>query len=87
MPHHNESGYWWQGRTPGWRRWPPWHLLPLHLPRQRTAAAPSASSSSTGSWEKPLQRLHGAGHGSSNPEYTAGYPNALGDLQRHRRLR
>lgn len=53
MPHHNESGYWWQGRTPGWHRSPPWRLLPHSTcPGRAHCSAPSASSSSTGSWGK-----------------------------------
>ncbi|MFM4803719.1 glycoside hydrolase family 9 protein [Aeromonas bivalvium] len=82
MPHHNESGYWWQGENA--------RLASL-------AAAAFAAAQRLPDIAAPLQ-AHGQhqldwilgrnpfdacmlmGHGIKNPAYTAGYPNAPGGI-------
>ncbi|MEZ6928981.1 glycoside hydrolase family 9 protein [Aeromonas sp. S16(2024)] len=82
MPHHNESGYWWQGEN----------ARLASLAAMAFAAArhfPQQSQLLTTFGQRQLDWILGqnpfnacmlAGHGINNPSYTAGYPNALGGV-------
>lgn len=90
MPHNNESGYWWQGRTPGWRRSPPWRLPPLPICHANASrCSPSASTSSTGSRGRiPSTPACWQVMAATTPPTPPVIPMRWGDLQRHhRRLR
>ncbi len=51
MPHHNESGYWWQGENARLASLAPWRLPPRPNCRANASrCSASASTSSTGSW-------------------------------------
>lgn len=81
MPHHNESGYWWQGRMPGWPPWPPWPLPPPTLPAAiRLLLGFGQHQLDWILGQNPFNACMLAGHGINNPGYTAGYPNALGGI-------
>lgn len=82
MPHHNESGYWWQGENArlaslaamsfAAARQLPQQGRPLRTFGQRQL-----------DWilgQNPFNACMLAGHGINNPSYTAGYPNALGGI-------
>ncbi|MNC11975.1 Glycosyl hydrolase family 9 [compost metagenome] len=82
MPHHNESGYWWQGEN----------ARLASLAAMAFAAArhfPQQSQLLTTFGQRQLDWILGqnpfnacmlAGHGINNPSYTAGYPNAPGGI-------
>lgn len=82
MPHHNESGYWWQGENArlaslaalafAARPWLP------HLASALTAYGQHQLDWILGN--NPFDACMLAGHGCNNPSYTAGWPNALGGI-------
>lgn len=82
MPHHNESGYWWQGENArlaslaamafaAARHFLQQHQLLMTFGQRQL------------DWilgQNPFNACMLAGHGINNPSYTAGYPNALGGI-------
>ncbi|WP_029299461.1 glycoside hydrolase family 9 protein, partial [Aeromonas hydrophila] len=82
MPHHNESGYWWQGENARLASLAAMAFAAAaQLPRQRKPLLTFGQHQLD--WilgQNPFNACMLAGHGSNNPAYTAGYPNALGGI-------
>jgi hypothetical protein len=82
MPHHNESGYWWQGENA--------RLASLAAAAFAAAARlPDLAASLDAHGQRQLDWILGLnpfdacmliGHGIKNPGYTAGYPSAPGGI-------
>lgn len=82
MPHHNESGYWWQGENARLASLAAMTFSAAKLlPQQRKPLL--AFGQRQLDWilgQNPFNACMLAGHGINNPSYTAGYPNALGGI-------
>ena len=82
MPHHNESGYWWQGENARLASLAAMAFAAAaQLPRQRKPLLTFGQHQLD--WilgQNPFNACMLAGHGGNNPAYTAGYPNALGGI-------
>ena len=82
MPHHNESGYWWQGENARLASLAAMAFAAAaQLPSQRKPLLSFGQHQID--WilgQNPFNACMLAGHGSNNPAYTAGYPNALGGI-------
>ena len=82
MPHHNESGYWWQGENARLASLATMAFAAAqHLPGQ--SALLRTFGQQQLDWilgRNPFNACMLAGQGINNPEYTAGYPNAQGGI-------
>ncbi|MFM5241611.1 glycoside hydrolase family 9 protein [Aeromonas rivipollensis] len=82
MPHHNESGYWWQGENARLASLAAMAFAAArHFPQQRPLLMTFGQRQLD--WilgQNPFNACMLAGHGINNPSYTAGYPNALGGI-------
>ncbi len=82
MPHHNESGYWWQGENARLASLAAMAFAAArHFPQQRQILMTFGQRQLD--WilgQNPFNACMLAGHGINNPSYTAGYPNALGGI-------
>ncbi|WP_262108904.1 glycoside hydrolase family 9 protein [Aeromonas sp. Marseille-Q5825] len=82
MPHHNESGYWWQGENARLASLAAMAFAAaLHFPQQSPLLMTFGQRQLD--WilgQNPFNACMLAGHGINNPSYTAGYPNALGGI-------
>ncbi|MGU5715466.1 glycoside hydrolase family 9 protein [Aeromonas taiwanensis] len=82
MPHHNESGYWWQGENARLASLAAMAFAAAaQLPRQSRLLRTFGQHQLD--WilgQNPFNACMLAGHGINNPSYTAGYPNALGGI-------
>ncbi|MDU1143445.1 glycoside hydrolase family 9 protein [Aeromonas rivipollensis] len=82
MPHHNESGYWWQGENARLASLAAMAFAAArHFPQQRQLLMTFGQRQLD--WilgQNPFNACMLAGHGINNPSYTAGYPNALGGI-------
>ncbi|WP_434663460.1 glycoside hydrolase family 9 protein [Aeromonas sp. NJAU223] len=82
MPHHNESGYWWQGENARLASLAAMTFSAASvLPQQRKPL--QAFGQRQLDWilgQNPFNACMLAGHGINNPSYTAGYPNAPGGI-------
>ncbi|MFQ2292382.1 glycoside hydrolase family 9 protein [Aeromonas enteropelogenes] len=82
MPHHNESGYWWQGENARLASLATMAFAAAtQLPRQRKLLLNFGQHQLD--WilgQNPFNACMLAGHGINNPSYTAGYPNAQGGI-------
>lgn len=84
IPHHNESGYWWQGENARLAS-----LAAMAFAAARSLPSPLQHQPLLSFGQRQLDWILGqnpfnacmlAGHGINNPSYTAGYPNALGGI-------
>ena len=82
MPHHNESGYWWQGENARLASLAAMAFAAArHFPQQSQLLTTFGQHQLD--WilgQNPFNACMLAGHGINNPSYTAGYPNALGGI-------
>ncbi|WP_461607126.1 glycoside hydrolase family 9 protein [Aeromonas rivipollensis] len=82
MPHHNESGYWWQGENARLASLAAMAFAAArHFPQQSPLLITFGQRQLD--WilgQNPFNACMLAGHGINNPSYTAGYPNALGGI-------
>lgn len=82
MPHHNESGYWWQGENARLASLAAMAFAAArHFPQQSSILMTFGQRQLD--WilgQNPFNACMLAGHGINNPSYTAGYPNALGGI-------
>ncbi|WP_429171756.1 glycoside hydrolase family 9 protein [Aeromonas rivipollensis] len=82
MPHHNESGYWWQGENARLASLAAMAFAAArHFPQQSPLLMTFGQRQLD--WilgQNPFNACMLAGHGINNPSYTAGYPNALGGI-------
>ena len=82
MPHHNESGYWWQGENARLASLAAMAFAAaLHFPQQSPLLMTFGQRQLD--WilgQNPFNACMLAGHGINNPSYTAGYPNAPGGI-------
>ncbi len=82
MPHHNESGYWWQGENARLASLAAMAFAAArHFPQQSQLLTTFGQHQLD--WilgQNPFNACMLAGHGINNPSYTAGYPNAPGGI-------
>ena len=82
MPHHNESGYWWQGENARLASLAAMAFAAAEqLPQQSRLLRTFGQQQLD--WilgRNPFNACMLAGQGINNPEYTAGYPNAQGGI-------
>ncbi|WP_404840220.1 glycoside hydrolase family 9 protein [Aeromonas media] len=82
MPHHNESGYWWQGENARLASLAAMAFAAArHFPQQSPLLMTFGQRQLD--WilgQNPFNACMLAGHGINNPSYTAGYPNAPGGI-------
>ena len=82
MPHHNESGYWWQGENARLASLAAMAFAAArHFPQLRPLLMTFGQRQLD--WilgQNPFNACMLAGHGINNPSYTAGYPNAPGGI-------
>lgn len=82
MPHHNESGYWWQGENARLASLAAMSFAAAELLPQQSRPLRTFGQRQL-DWilgQNPFNACMLAGHGINNPDYTAGYPNALGGI-------
>lgn len=82
IPHHNESGYWWQGENARLASLAAMAFSAAKLQSQQSKPLLTFGQRQL-DWilgQNPFNACMLAGHGINNPSYTAGYPNALGGI-------
>ncbi|MGY3884513.1 glycoside hydrolase family 9 protein [Aeromonas aquatica] len=82
IPHHNESGYWWQGENARLASLAAMAFSAAKLRPQQNKSLLTFGQRQL-DWilgQNPFNTCMLAGHGINNPSYTAGYPNALGGI-------
>lgn len=82
IPHHNESGYWWQGENARLSSLAAMTFSAAKLLPQQNKPLLAFGQRQL-DWilgQNPFNACMLAGHGINNPSYTAGYPNALGGI-------
>ncbi|MGY3919525.1 glycoside hydrolase family 9 protein [Aeromonas eucrenophila] len=82
IPHHNESGYWWQGENARLASLAAMTFSAAKLLPQQNKPLLAFGQRQL-DWilgQNPFNACMLAGHGINNPSYTAGYPNALGGI-------